>query len=453
MKWILAASFLLFLLLWLAFYPPTYAIVDEAIYFGMAFVLRSGHLFPDPTQVADLYPWIHGRLVSLYPVGNSAAMVPFTFFGWRAAFLYPLLMHLLGAGIFLRLLRRHGLPAWGALLLLFYPANVLYSRTLMSDLPSQTLFLTALWLYQPKPKGMVVSGICFGLLCFLRVANIFLFLPLLLWSLIQALCRKSSPPNSLLLIAGFVPPALGLLALNQISTGSPWIFAYRYAFPEQTFFALKTFPGNVLTYLLALTIMYPLMLLAPFWAKRTLRGELWLTATGYFLAMSFYCYRYRRPNPIAELFGQLRFLLPIIPLFLLSYVDLLDVLVCRWSLRLRALGLILLVLVLVGGNTLVVVRHQEVLRFQEAERRIIYENTSEGSTLAYDRAFVRFIQSAWGQRTFLVVPRDSLSRILRKAPRDAPLFYLQESHQAIPDDTLKPVPIAAASEFRLLRIR
>lgn len=455
MKWIVGACILLFIFVWLAFYPPTFAIVDEAIYFGMSFVLRSGHLFPSPTEVADLYPRVQGRLVSLFPLGNSAVLVPFTFLGWRGTFLFPLLAHLLSTWLFMKLLKRQGLPLWGALLLLFYPVNVLYSRTLMSDLPSETLFLGALLFYQPKPKGLFFSGFCFGLLALFRVANLFLFLPYLLWAVLRSFRQRPFGPEALLLMAGFLPPFLGLLTLNQVSVGHPFGFAYFYAFPSLSLLALKTLPSNVLACLLFLLVLYPFMLLAPLWARRTRQPVSLLAMAGFilFVSISSYPYRHRSLDSLAYLLTQLRFVLPIIPLFLLSYVDFLENLFQRWNFRLKILALIFMIVGLGIGNVLLLDRHQKFLFPQEIKRRMIYQNTTAGSTLAYDRSFVKLIQSAWGKRTFLVVPQGDLARIVREAPQRNPLFYLQDARQPVPDDSLKPTVILTTPELRLLRIR
>lgn len=455
MKWIVGAGILLFIFVWLAFYPPTFAIVDEAIYFGMSYVLRSGHLFPSPTEAADLYPRVQGHLVSLFPLGNSAALVPFTFLGWRGTFLFPLLAHLLSTGLFMKLLRRQGLPAWGALLLLFYPVNVLYSRTLMSDLPSQTLFLGALLLYQPKPKGLFFSGFYFGLLALFRVANLFLFLPYLLWAVLRSFRRRPWGPEALFLMAGFLPPFFGLLTLNQVSVGHPLGFAYFYAFPELGLFSLKALPSNVFACLLFLLVLYPLMLLAPLWAKRTRQPASLLAMAGFILlvGLSSLPFRHRSLGLLPYLVTQLRFILPIVPLFLLSYVDVLETLSQRWDSRLKVLALMGTVIALGTGNVLLLDRHQKFLFPQEMNRRMIYQNTTEGSTLAYDRSFVELVQSAWGKRTFLVVPPGGLARIVSEAPQNRPLFYLQDARQPVPDDSLNPAVILAMPEFRLLRIR
>ena len=81
-------------------------------------------------ESSELHPELSGisigeSRVPIYALGNSIALIPFILFGWKSVFVYGLLMHLLGAFFFLKLLKYFQMESkWAVLLYLFFPSPV-----------------------------------------------------------------------------------------------------------------------------------------------------------------------------------------------------------------------------------------------------------------------------------------------------------------------------------------
>ncbi|MHC4925342.1 MAG: hypothetical protein ACYTG4_14900, partial [Planctomycetota bacterium] len=122
-----------FTVLFLAWYPSSYAIIDESTYLSTALTYRAGTIYQDVAGVQSISRVTAvghevGKFAPLWPL----VMAPFLEAGWRGAFAANLVVHIAGFLLFLSLVRRARLPDWLSLLYLAHPSLVLYSRTLMS---------------------------------------------------------------------------------------------------------------------------------------------------------------------------------------------------------------------------------------------------------------------------------------------------------------------------------
>lgn len=90
-------------------------------------------------------------------------------------------------------------------------------------------------------------------------------------------------------------------------------------------FSLSNSPKNFLFYLFALNIFYPLMLISQFTSRKTKTIEGTFSIILIFVTYCFYFYIYEKGHIFYSLLIGLLFLLQIIPLFLISYSEILHI--------------------------------------------------------------------------------------------------------------------------------
>jgi 4-amino-4-deoxy-L-arabinose transferase-like glycosyltransferase len=386
-----------FAVTFVAFYPRTFAVVDEDAYLTQALLLRAGHLSYERSGIPAPHMTVgfDGRQVSKYPPGNALFLLPFTLLGWRGAFVSGLLLAVIGTWIYSLVMRRlvtEAHPGW-ALLYLFYPAVVIAARTVMSDLLATTLILTSFYCLIRRGWWLLTSGVTMGLACLVRYSSAVL-VPVYL-----ALCLI--PPGARLragaqFLSGVLPPAVLILSYNSFAYGGP----LRFPMYLTGSFSLGFLPHNLLYYLPLLLGVYPLMLLGPGLAGR--RRCLYLGLPAYTL-LALYClfsYTYERSGLAGRLTIGLRYLLPAVPFFVLGITATALNLAAR--LRIPETRLRVLRWVTVGltfSLTLAIQhRHSRYLRVQESYQRLLYARVPETGLLLCNRDVSELISYAWGAR-------------------------------------------------------
>ena len=393
--WLLLVGAALYVLTFLVLYPRTVAIVDEDAYLTEAFLFRTGRLSYEGSPVPAPHMTVEsgGHLVSKYPPGTSLFLLPFTLPGWRAVFVSGLLLALAGtalAGLILKRLAPEADPAW-ALFYLFYPAVVLFSRTLMSDLLAATLVLAAFYCLLRSRGWLLASGLLLGLACLVRYSNA-VFVPVFL---ALALRQPGARVKSVqLLLAGVAPPAALILAYNAFAYGSPLSFPMYLT----GHFSPAYFPHNVWYYGTALLILYPLMLVAPLLAGKGRRLLLGLPAYALLALYCFFSYTYDVPSLPARLTVGVRYLLPGLPFFILAFGIAAD----RLARRLRGVSwlkyaaLIAMALLSVAIQS----RHDSLLRVQTDYQRLLLANVPRSALLLCDKDVSELVGYAWGWREY-----------------------------------------------------
>ena len=376
------------------FYPATFAILDEDAYVTQAYLFRTGRITYDDAPVSAprlSVTMVSGRTVGKYAPGNALLLLPFTWLGWRALFLSGLVMAILGTLILreiLRLLSPETDPTWSMLYLL-YPTVVLFSRTLMSDLPATTAVLAATWLVLRQGRAVLASGLALGFACLVRYTNA-IFIPVLFVILMSRTDRRGR--TALVWILGLVPGLACVLAYNSYAFGGP----LRFPMYLTGHFAPWYFWRNLGYYAVNLLLLYPLMLLAPLATGRKRILTLGLPAAAVVTLYCFFSYIYNPPSLPLRLAIGTRYLLPGIPFFTLSYAITLG----RIEARIRQ-GAAIRYLVLAGLLTLSVAlqyRHQAELRTQDRYRRLLYDSVPDNALLLCNPDASELVSHAWGPR-------------------------------------------------------
>lgn len=217
---LLAALFVT--LTFFSYYPSYFVSVDEHEYLKNAHLILTG-----TTQTHDPYLYCGGKLISentyasAIPLGKSISLIPFTFLPFSFVFLSGILIHLLNFLLFIWILRRLKVPAYWALLYLFFPAFLWEARTLFSELFVLTLFLAGYlsWLKGTR-NFTVLSGALLGFAAIVRYDAGIAVVAFAAYAFV-------SERNRLLpFLVGSVPFLIGLLGINLWTYGGLFNSSY-----------------------------------------------------------------------------------------------------------------------------------------------------------------------------------------------------------------------------------
>ncbi|MEO0123786.1 MAG: hypothetical protein ABIL69_07260 [candidate division WOR-3 bacterium] len=367
---------LLFTAIFFFFYPANTGIVDETAYLSTTYTLQNGRLYYDEAGVNSTPASIsiNSHLISRYPPGNSILLLPFTKLNYKFIFLRGYILLLLGVILLIAILSHYNLPSYYALLFLFHPSIVLYSRTIMSDLPA-TIFALAGLLFFIKKKYFL-AGIILGLSIAIRYP--LLLIPFALWVVLSI---KKEFINSIKFLIGVIV-GLSPLLIYHISifnkiTGP--------AGANIIGFSMKNLPVMFFQFFLALNILYPLMLLTCF---RTKLNEKWyfiFPALIFIIFFSFQYYIDTGKNFIETLIRGQRYMLPVIPFLIIPYSEVLE--------RIKFFKKILTVLIIVlfFFNIILSIKHQRFLNKQTYYQNKIYEYTKDADLIICNKDIYELI--------------------------------------------------------------
>ncbi len=405
-NWVLVIGLVIYALGFFVFYPRIPAIVDENAYLTQSLLFKSGKLSYDdstiPVPILSFDQRAHGgHIVNKYPPGNALLILPFLFIHWRAVFLLGLLCAIVGTVIFARLMQRvipDAFTGW-ALLLLYYPPVLVYSRTVMSDLPATVAVLAAFYLlFFHRSSGLFLAGMIFGLGCLIRYTNIILLLPfiIILW------LNRQNWKSLVVFGGGVIPWLLIILIYNRYGFGSFW----KVPMWQNDYFSLRFIPGHLIYYLLPLLVWYPLLIVGPFFAPRNWRVKLLLPFVVLLLFFSAFSYTPAVQRISEQMVVGLRYLMPVLPLLILGYA-------IGWERVRRAAAMIpnwfftvgILSLCFIG--TLIQWRHHRYLLVQEYCARQLLVVIPEQSMVFGNKDVIELFNIAWGWRNWL--PYDSLN--------------------------------------------
>ncbi len=456
--WLFLAGVLVYVICFFAFYPRITAIVDENAYLTQAFLFKSGKLaydqgnIPLPMLTFDMRA-AGGHIVSKYQPGNSMFLVPFLYLGWQGVFLSGLICALVGVWFFTKILNRFAPeiePSW-SLLYLYYPTVIVYSRTVMSDLPATTAILGS-FCFLLRGKGwLFLAGLLFGLGIFFRYP-ILILLPAWLGIL---LIRKNRAWEMATFLLGLCPFILLALAYNRYAFGG----YFKLPMWTNDRFALSFIPHHLVFYSLPLIVWYPLMLFSPIFAPKGYRLTLLLPSLFLILFYSTFSYTPAVKNLAERVVIGLRYLLPILPFFIIGFALFLrrmsktlmiNPVWLRWSLLMPiALGVI------------VQIQHHRYLSTQEYYARTLLKTVPVDGVVAGNKEVIELLNVAWGWRDWL--PLDSLANpgfsfnrpvyaaLLEKSAPNEPETIFQKIMQNFPNRT-PVITINRPYRFQVVKI-
>ncbi len=396
-RWLLAAG-AVYLLLLVVFYPVLYTSIDEASAFSMAYVLRHGTIFPDHTPTfhsAEFYPSLsplgaHGRIYR-FPIGFPLLLSALSFAGWRAFFLVNPLLHLVAAVCFAGILRANRTPSRYAVLYLLFPCFALFTRTLFSDAFAASL--TTIALYLLLCRRPVFAGLCLGFALLSRSTSLLAAVFLLAALLMADWKGRAQCP---LWKGQAVRLGLGLLPFLAVN----WVYNF-YAFgsPFQSAYSARALSWHGLAesgphYVLALLLIYPGMLLAPF----VYRGAFWkegLAATTLVvLVAASYNESTFGNSALQTLLSTPRQVLPVMPFYLLAFCDVLYSFVRAKRLALPKLEAAIGIGLVVAASA-IAFQHQKYLKSLQAIHVEIQNNLPPHSIVYANKDVYKLYQPIW----------------------------------------------------------
>lgn len=315
----------------LVFFPKSYATIDEHDYLGNAQNIVSGTLRQHCTDSVSQFR-VGEYCIYKYNIGTSFFYIPYLLMGMGSPFLSTFLAFLGMIWIFSKILRHFKLHQVWTIFFAFYPPFVYYSRTLLSEQYSALLILTGLFLLLKNSRDATVLrsmsiGIVWGFAVLVRYSNVLVVGILLTYFVVQSSIGHNVYfwlKRWIWVVVGVFPLAIFFFSNNDYMYGHFLRSGYYYS-GEEGKFLLSNMPLMAGKYLLALVILYPGMIVLPFWTKNNYK---WPLIAVFVVLLLFYA-SFSGNNGVFEgrildLILGVRFLIPVIPLVLLLYFQYLD---------------------------------------------------------------------------------------------------------------------------------
>lgn len=390
----LAAGILLYLGLFLAFYPVIAGIEDEQGFVNQAIFWSRGALSAEeagvPVTLGDLVE-VGGRHLPARHPGRSLVALPFYLVGgYRGLFLSGAFLHvgltLLAAAV----CRRMGLSAAWALLVLFHPTLLIYSRTVMADAAAGTGLLLSVLAFagqrSPVRRDLILAGLGVGLAATMRhhaAAALPVVTAAAWW-----LC--GSWRASAVVVAASAIGAAPLIVFNLVAYGSVFdpFSAGRGAF------GLQYLREQLPFYAEAMSLFWPGMFIAP----TIVRGPVRLVAGGicvtFLVLLGCYYFHDTGGSRLQTDIIGLRLMQVALPAWIVAYAAVLARLGSWAAMRLdhhplkdSRVGLGLAWAGVATGavlTTVIFVIHQQRLEDLDARRREVLRLTPEGGFVLYE---------------------------------------------------------------------
>lgn len=326
-------------IIYVAFFPGAFATYDEHNYLYNSRNLVEGTLRQDCREDETSQFRVGDYCIYKYNIGTSFFYLPFVMWAPQLAFLSTLGIYIFGVIVFDRLLARLGLsPVW-VYLFAFFPANVYFSRTLFSEMYSAVLVLAGFyyllvlyrWHRKQKLYGLV-AGVLLGMSVAVRYTNAVVVLVMVCGLFLKMLLRihtsgKSPKFNEVVqtfikfkpVLLGGIPFLVSLLLFNNYLYDSPLRSGYFYS-GEESMMNLHNILVMAPKYIVALALMYPAMILSPFFVRKCYRLVIGISVVVLLALVASFAgnndvFKYR----ILDLVLGIRFMMPVLPLLMITY--------------------------------------------------------------------------------------------------------------------------------------
>lgn len=369
-RYSLILSLVWLIALFLLFFPVKSVTIDEYHYLTNSYRILDNTLQqPCDPAFPGQFPYLDFCL-SKYNIGTSFFFLPAPVLHTpQLAFLVIFAFTALSIVLFYSLLKELRLNVIFTYLLAFYPAVVFYSRTTMSEPVSMFFITLTAWavvrsIHYKQTRYALLIGSAIGLGTIVRYTNVVVFCMLGLiwlwqiWSPKRAI--KAVQQVAIMCLAG-LPFAVFLLWFNTQLYGNALRSGYYFAGEEKL--VITNLGVFLIRYLVMLGLVYPGLIFASIIHPFFKRG-VWLArvlAIPAFLSIAFYSISANSlfTGNLIDMITGIRFLVPVIPLLLLPYSDLLGELITR-HLLLRKLFVV--AICLLALSTLVIsIGHQRFL--------------------------------------------------------------------------------------------
>ena len=358
---LLAIAMMGYAALYLIFFPPLPGIIDEIGYINQATFWSRGAISAEGagiSSVGDL-AFARGRHVSYRHPGMSVLLLPFVKVG-EGMFALGLVIQIAITFVAGRILRQWRIsPIW-ALLVLFHPTLLLYSRTVMADGVATLMVLVAFLSLYTLKRPYLLMGLVLGFATGTRMQSAIFLVALGTWTLFQRDYKGVLSMAAASLVSG-VPLVIFNWTLFHSITG--------YQFSEG-FISATHIINNVPFDLLALTCIWPMMLPIALLNRRVpKRAAVIAAVTSHFALLACYHHRDQASSLLETLVVWPRLLQPIIPLLILSYCHALSTRIRR---PMPTATIALVIVACLAAQSAVFWRHQNHLKWLLAAKKETY---------------------------------------------------------------------------------
>ncbi len=320
-KFLIAYS-VLYLALFLLFYPSFISSSDEHGYLKSAQLLTEGKLAGEDI-FSSARSFVNNNL--FYPVmfiGYSFFLFLFVLFGFDKIFLLGLLILLFGLYLFSKFFKLFNINQKYLFFYLFFPPFVWISRTIYPHLLAGLFLFLGFYFYIKYVKkseylDLFLAGFFIGVGVFIRAD---LVLPLILFGLTVFYKYKE---KILFFVLGGTPLLLLFLFLNNLMYGSFFNSGYNVSgisYLLGPVFGIHLF--DFFIYLVVFSLVYPFMITSPFFLRKKLPWlEIYALVFGGLLLQSTYANIFFAGfNPLSFIFINVRYFIPILPILVFCFI-------------------------------------------------------------------------------------------------------------------------------------
>ncbi len=370
MKKLLLLIFLLQIAVIFLYYPEFYGIYDEDLYLTTTYAMQNGSFFYEKAGItAPLLGIAKGTngTISHYPPGNSALLLPFTVIHWKLGFLKNILLYIGSFLLFILILRKLNIDPVYSLIFLLHPTILLFSRTLMSDIPS--MFFLLLGIFFLLDKKSLAAGFSLGFLVLLRYPNLVIII-----GIFGALFYAKEYKKVRLLLPGIAFFSFVLIGYIVHTYG---FLLGPFTLSAAKSFGIQYFIYNLPYYFLSLNILYPGMLLVAIFFGFKSRKISFFAIISFVVIIfySFYFYIDGGSNLAEKLVKGQRFMVPIIPLLLIPYLNFIH------GKKFGKKVFIFVIPLLFVFNCGIQYKHRQFVREEELLSQILQEKTKDADII------------------------------------------------------------------------
>jgi hypothetical protein len=229
-------------------------------------------------------------------------------------------------------------------------------------------------------------------------------------------------------VIGLVPFLFLIGLYNQFAFGNPLLSGYSRSGLQAGAFALRNFLPNFLRYFLYLNLTYPMMLVSILFYRGRIHSEI-LACTGVLLIFySFYFWFDNGANFFESAVRSLRFLLPVVPLMLIAYADLLTRI---FSSRFQISAAYLALAALSSAAFLIHYKHDLYLQREKTFSDFVYKITPENSVIVAGADVRELMQTVWGKRKILEYNPERITQSLHSGENS--IYFISNNKPERPE--------------------
>jgi len=413
--WIILFFFaFIFTIIYIIYYPPISGIEDEIGFINQAILWTHQKItldspFLDGKFLGDIGEH-NGHFVFIRNPLKSVTLLPFIWIKQLDGMFYSsLLIHLVLTVLCGLILLHFAISPLYAIFLLLHPTLSLYSRTVMADTLAAALLLGGLFFtIKSKKYGPFLSGMLIGLASLARNHAAFALVFFSIFYFYFNLAKIDFKKGLICFSSGLCFILLAIL-YNFILFQSPFGLVDNVGT-----FHVSFFKENIGLYALALALIWPGMVIAPFFKFNKYTPLISSIALFYLLFLLFYYYHDSSNNFFKNLIIGPRLLQIALPFWCLSFILVLNRFLVKW--KYFKPGLIFTATILLFANFMLFKFHDQHLRELIEYKEIISNEIPENSVILSTKTLIKLFgipkddtqNYAWSYFTFSAKNLDYL---------------------------------------------